>query len=174
MRLSLMGGWLLSVALAGMGGYGLARSTDSGPVPQQGPDLQTQLEQQRALLVSLRAQVGALDSRLTELARAPSVAPLPTASSPLPAATALAAPPEAEVDEEARERARVEAEALVSRGERMVESALSTGRWRQEDMLSLRALLPGMPKTQREAMLSRLITAYNEGRLTQEETGPLF
>lgn len=174
MRLSLMGGWLLSVALAGMGGYGLARSTDSGPVPQQGPDIQTQLERQQALLVSLRAQVGALDSRLADLARAPSAAPLPTLSAPLPAATALAAAPEEEVDEEARERARVEAEALVSRGDRVVEAALSTGRWRQEDMLSLRAMLPGMPKPQREALLSRLITAYNERRLTQEEDGPLF
>ncbi|QSQ21755.1 hypothetical protein JY651_42495 [Pyxidicoccus parkwayensis] len=173
MRLSLVGGWLLSVALAGMGGYGLARSNDSGAAPRQDSDVLEQLKTQQALLVSLRAQVSALDSRLGDASRAPVMGvtqPLPT-----PMAAVTSEPPEEDDAEvEAREHARVEAEALVSRGERVVEAALVTGHWRQEDMLSLRALLPTMPKTQRDALLSRLITAYNEGRLTQDEQGPLF
>lgn len=166
----LLGGWLLTAALACLGGYSLARGPDSRPVPPD-PGVLEQLEQQRALLVSLRAQVSALDLRLAEHAR--SMSPVP-ASTPAASAQVAREPEPSEEEVEREERARAEAEALVARGERLVEAALGTGRWRSEDVDALRALLPQMPRAQREAMLSRLITAYNEGRLAPEEQGPLF
>jgi hypothetical protein len=170
----LLGGWLLTVALAGLGGYTLATSPGSCPVPTD-PGVLEQLEQQRALLVSLRAQVSALDLRLAEHARSPAPALAPaSASTPAASAQAAAEPQPSEEEVEREERARAEAEALVARGERMVDTALGTGRWRSEDVHALRALLPQMPKAQREALLSRLITALNEGRLTPEERGLLF
>ncbi|MCP3143011.1 hypothetical protein [Pyxidicoccus xibeiensis] len=170
MRPSLVGGWLLSLAVAGVGGYGLARSADAEPAPA-GPTVQEQLELQHALLVSLRAQVSALDLKLADLSR--SRAPVVVAAPSALAATALASGAPAAPDAP-REVAREDAEELLARGEEVVVSALGTGRWRTEDVLALRAVLPGMPKAQREALLRRLITARNEGRLTPDEGGPLF
>ena len=178
MRLKPIAAWLLSVAVAGAGGYGLARSTDSGPAPADSAIL-SRLERQEALLTALRAQVGALDQHVSALSGPSLAAPAPgaVAASVAPAPVAPAAAPdgsEAGASAKKHDEATPEALALVDRGSELVDRAVSVRHWRGEDAVALRALLPRMPREPRDKLLGRLITALNEGRLTLDEGGPPF
>lgn len=64
--------------------------------------------------------------------------------------------------------------AAQQRGQQLIEEATRSGQWRTEDAQALRRLLIDMNDAQRQAVIQRLITQLNAGKLKSQARGPIF
>jgi hypothetical protein len=67
-----------------------------------------------------------------------------------------------------------EAQAAAGQGRRIVQDALAARRWREQDVLAIRQVLPQISADDRDAMLRELIPAINNGRVALETVGEIF
>lgn len=111
---------------------------------------------------ALRADIRRILHEELQLARQPEAVQRQVAEPPevLAAAAAAAESPQAQ--------------AAADQGRRIVDGALAARRWREQDVLAIRQVLPQMASADRDALLRDLMPAINSGRVALEAVGAIF
>jgi hypothetical protein len=67
-----------------------------------------------------------------------------------------------------------EAMAAAEQGHHIVDGALAAQRWRDQDVVAIRQILPQLSADDRDALLKQLMPAINTGRVKLETVGHIF
>lgn len=68
----------------------------------------------------------------------------------------------------------VESVAAAEQAEQQVDEAIGRGAWTARERSALRGVMTELTNEQTEVVMSKLVLAINEGRLTPDAPGPLF
>ena len=138
----------------------------------------SELLQQRALLEKLSQRMEALDARA-----AVSAVVCGKGSVPPDAPAALEKAVTRAFDQREATIAAAKAEQAAptaanleafDQGNRLLDDALATSRWTQEDVFRMKSLLSMVTPQQRELLLQRQTLAFNQGKLKPDFAGPPF